>query len=339
MVRSYMSTITDVSKLAGVSKATVSRVINGTGQVKASTRKIVYEAMESLQYQPNSLAQALASNKSNSIGLVLSTFDGNYFGSLLKEAANVAHNAGMQLIVTDGHNDPKLEIKAVNSLVGRRCDVIVLYSRFLSEQDFIDLQARVSVPIVVINRYLEDEASHAVCFDQTFAVQLAMSHLLANGHRDIACITLPLQSPTGLSRLQTYQQILVEAGIEVRDEIIVEGKSHLESGYQCCQQLLASGTRFSAIFACNDDMAIGVIKALHDAGIRVPEQCAVIGIDNEPIGRYIEPQLSSIELPIKAITHRAMQMALALAKGEKVPTGTQTFKGKLIARASTEKPV
>lgn len=330
-----MPTITDVSKLAGVSKATVSRVINGTGQVKESTCKVVFEAMESLQYQPNSLAQALASNKSNTIGLILSTFDGNYFGSLLKEAANAAHNAGMQLIVTDGHNDPKLEIQALNSLVARRCDVIVLYSRLLSQQDFIDVQKRISVPIVVINRYLDNDTSHAVCFDQKFATQLAMNHLLEKNHRHIACITLPLHSPTGQLRLQAYKKALSDGGIKVSSELIFEGKSCLQSGYQCCQKLIAAGVVFSAIFACNDDMAIGVIKALHEADIKVPEQCAVIGIDNELIGQYIEPQLSTIELPIKAITQTAMQMALSLAKGEAVATGTQEFKGKLIVRAST----
>ncbi len=330
-----MPTINDVSKLAGFSKATISRVINGTGQVKESTRKIVFDAIENLQYQPNSLAQALASNKSNSIGLILSTFDGNYFGSLLKEAVTVAHDAGMQLIVTDGHHDPKFEIKAINSLVARRCDVIVLYSRLLTQQEFIDVQKRVSVPIVVINRHLGNNTSHAVCFDQKFATQLAMNHLLQKGHRHIACITLPLNFPTGQLRLQAYQQTLLEAGIKEHADLIVEGKSCLESGYQGCQKLLASGRDFSAIFACNDDMAIGAIKALHDAGIKVPEQCAVIGIDNEAIGQYIKPQLSTIELPIKEITHAAMQMALALAKGQAIPTGTQEFKGKLVVRDST----
>ncbi|GLS90805.1 LacI family transcriptional regulator [Psychromonas marina] len=330
-----MPTITDVCKLAGVSKATVSRVINGTGQVKESTRKVVFDAMETLQYRPNSLAQALANNKSNSIGLILSTFDGNYFGSLLREATNVAHDAGMQLIVTDGRNDTKLEIEAVNSLVDRRCDVIILYSRSLSEQDFADLKARISVPIVVINRCLKDQYSNAVCFDQQFATQLAMNHLLQKGHRDIACISLSLQSQTGQLRQQAYQQTLIEAGIEINPALLVEGDSQLGTGYQCCQKLIESGSPFSAIFACNDDMAIGAIKALHDAGIKVPEQCAVIGIDNEPLGQYIEPQLSSVELPIKAITHAAMQMALALAKGEATSTGTQEFRGKLVVRAST----
>lgn len=330
-----MATINDVCKLAGVSKATVSRVINASGQVKAETCKLVFDAMQALDYQPNSLAQALASKRSNTLGLVLSTFEGTYFGSLLKEATHVAHNAGMQLIVTDGHNDPQLEIKAVNSLLARRCDVIVLYSRFLSEQQFIELQTRISVPIVVINRHLDNGHSHAVCFDQKFATQLAMHHLLHKGHREIACITLPLQSPTGKLRLQTYQEILRDAQMSVRPELIVEGESHLESGYQCCQKLLANGGQFSAIFACNDAMAIGAIKALHEAGIKVPDECAVIGIDNEPLGEFVEPQLSSVELPIKEITREAMQMALALSQGEEVAVGTREFKGKLVARSST----
>ena len=199
----------------------------------------------------------------------------------------------------------------------------------------MDLQTRISVPIVVINRDLGKGPSHAVCFDQQFATQLAMNHLLQKGHSKIACITLPLQSETGLLRQQAYQDILLEAGIVVAPELTVEGDSRLQSGYECCQKLIATGLSFSAIFACNDDMAIGAIKALHDAGIKVPEQCAVIGIDNEPLGKFIEPQLSTIELPIKEITHTAMQMALGLAKGLSVKTGTREFKGKLVVRSST----
>ena len=133
-----MSTINDVGKLAGVSKATVSRAINNKSHVKESTRQAVFLAMEQLKFKPNSLAQALASNSSNSIGLIISDFDGDYFGILLKQAAMATEKAGKQLIVTDGHNDPLREIKAIESLVDRRCDVIVLYSRTLSQQDFID---------------------------------------------------------------------------------------------------------------------------------------------------------------------------------------------------------
>lgn len=333
-----MTTIMDVCKLAGVSKATVSRVINGTGQVKESTRKIVHEAMESLQYRPNALAQALASNKSNCIGMILSTFDGSYFGALLKEATNVAHEAGMQLVVTDGRNNSESEIEAVNSFVDTRCDVIVLYSRTLSQQDFIDLQARVAIPIVVINRNLQNNSSHAVCFDQQYAAQLAMKHLIELQHKRIACITLSLKTETGLLRLKAYQKTLVEAGLDESPELIIEGDSGLESGYQCCKQLLNSGVTFSAIFTCNDDMAIGAMRALREADIKVPEQCSVIGIDNEPFAEYTQPPLSSVDLPITAIAHQAMQMALSLANGEKVAPGTREFKGKLVLRNSTCQP-
>ena len=189
-----MPTINDVSKLAGVSKATVSRVINNKGQIKDSTRKVVFEAMETLNYKPNTLAQALATKTSNSIGLITSIFDGNYFGVLLKESAKLADQAGKQLIVTDGHNDPEREIEAIDSLVARRCDVILLYSRKLTQQDFKDIKARTSVPIVVMNRQVNDNTYHSVWFDHFHASALAVNHLLELGHTAIACITASVTS-------------------------------------------------------------------------------------------------------------------------------------------------
>ncbi|WP_019616867.1 LacI family DNA-binding transcriptional regulator [Psychromonas ossibalaenae] len=330
-----MATINDVCKLAGVSKATVSRVINRTGQVKESTRKVVFDAMEQLNFKPNSLAQALASNSSNSIGLIVSTFHGNYFGALLKQAAMLAEQAGKQLLVTDGHNDPLLEIEAVDSLVARRCDVIVLYSRHMSEQDFIALKQRISIPIVMINRQLQDKSCYAVCFDQLHATQLAVNQLLDMNHKQIACITSPLDSPTGLLRLQGYQDCIAQHHIPTNPALIAEGGNTIESGYQACQKILLTGAPFSALFACNDNMAIGAMKALTEAGLKIPDDISVISIDNEAASAFLTPPLSTVELPIEAITDSAIKTALALADGQKVQAGTKEFRGKLIVRDST----
>ncbi len=297
-----MATINDVCKLVGVSKATVSRAINAKGQVKESTRKAVFAAMQELGFKPNRLAQALATNSSNSIGLVVSNFDGNYFGALLKQAAKAVEDAGKQLIVTDGHDDPQREIAAIDSLVDRRCDAIVLYSRSLSEQDFTDLKQRISVPIVVINRQLKEKAAHAVSFDQYHAAQLAVNHLLDLNHQQIACITSPLNSATGQMRLKGYLNALAERGIG------------------------------------NDNMAIGAIKALFEAGLKVPDDVSVIAIDNETVSAFLSPSLSTVELPIVNITDTAMQIALDLAKGKAVEAGCKLFQGKLIVRDSTARP-
>ncbi|WP_372882393.1 LacI family DNA-binding transcriptional regulator [Psychromonas sp.] len=329
-----MSTINDVSKLAGVSKATVSRSINNKGNVKESTRRAVLQAMEQLNFKPNSLAQALANNSSNSIGLIISDFDGGYFGMLLKQASQAAEKAGKQLFVTDGHNDPLREIEAIDSLVDRRCDVIVLYSRKLSQQDFIDLKKRIPIPIVVINRQLGDQLYPAVCFDQQHASSLAVHQLLEMNHTQIACITSPVSNCAGLLRFKAYQEALTERNIKINEALIAEGDFTVASGYQACIKILASGIPFTALYAFNDDMALGAMKALNEAGLKVPDDVSVIGIDNEPISAYITPPLSSVELPIAAITDFAMNVALDLAQGKEVEIKTTEFKGKLIVRDS-----
>ncbi len=147
-----MATMLDVSLRAGVSKATVSRVLNDTGQVKESTRKRVYQAMEELGYRPNFLAQSLATRTSNNIGLVVSTFNGFYFGRLLQQASRQAEAYGKQLIVTDGHDAPEREELAVQMLADRRCDAIILYTRFMSEKAIIRLIDTTPMPLIVINR-------------------------------------------------------------------------------------------------------------------------------------------------------------------------------------------
>ncbi|EDW4398622.1 LacI family transcriptional regulator, partial [Salmonella enterica subsp. enterica serovar Braenderup] len=143
-----MATMLDVSRHAGVSKATVSRVLNGTGQVKESTRQKVFTAMQALGYRPNLLARSLANRTSNSIGLVVSTFDGFYFGSLLRRASRQAESHNKQLIVTDGHDTPEREQKAVQMLADRQCDAIILYTRYMDEPAILSLIDATEMPLV-----------------------------------------------------------------------------------------------------------------------------------------------------------------------------------------------
>jgi DNA-binding LacI/PurR family transcriptional regulator len=333
-----MPTINDVSKLAGVSKATVSRVINNKGQIKDATRKVVFEAMQTLNYKPNTLAQALATKTSNNIGLITSIFDGNYFGVLLKESAKLADQAGKQLIVTDGHNDPQREIEAIDSLVARRCDVILLYSRKLTQQDFKNIKARTTTPIVIMNREVKDNTYHSVWFDHYHASALAINHLLELGHTAIACITASVSSDTVRLRYQAFQDCLEQQKLTINHKIISAGDYTTEGGYHACKNIIAQKQPFTALYAFNDDMAIGAIRALHEAGIKVPEQVSVIGIDNEPFASFVIPSLTTVELPIKEITNAAMKIALDLANGVEISVTETTFRGKIIKRESTTPP-
>ncbi|AMG04584.1 LacI family DNA-binding transcriptional regulator [Vibrio mimicus] len=330
-----MATINDVCKLAGVSKATVSRVLNETGQVKAQTREAVLAAMQQLGYQPNSLAQALATNTTNSIGLVLPHFESSYFGTILFEAEQGAQKAGKKLLVVNSKNSEQGEKEAVAMLAAQRCDAILLYSRHLSEAQLLEVQQQYQPPLVILNRRLSHPQLHSFGLDQTQIAELAMQHLLTLGHRHIACITSPLDSETGKIRHQMYQQALDEQGIKLDLSWIVEGDNTLLGGYQAMQQLLKRGISMTAVFACNDDMALGAMRAMYEQGISVPKQISLMGIDNEPAAAFAIPSLSSVSLPIGDLTQQAVALAVQIANKQPQSAQHRLYQGELIVREST----
>ncbi len=330
-----MANINDVCKLAGVSKATVSRVINQNGQVKAATRDAVLAAMQQLGYQPNSLAQALATKMSNAIGLLLPNFRSDYFGSVLHGAELGAQQAQKKLLVVNSKNSASGEREALDTLMMQRCDAILVYSRHLSEADLSELQTRLDVPLIILNRQLSATNLHSFGLDQYQLASTAMRHLCQLGHRNIACITSPLDSDTGTIRYSAYQHTLEELGQTPDPNWVVEGDNTLLSGYRAAKTLIASQQPFSAIFACNDDMAIGAIRALYDSGIRVPQDVSVIGIDNEPAAAYAIPSLSTVSLPISDLTEQAVSLAIRLANKLTSPAVHQCYRGELVAREST----
>mgnify|MGYP005982335995 FL=1 len=328
-----MATMLDVSIRAGVSKATVSRVLNGTGQVKESTRQQVFKAMEELGYRPNFLARSLANRTSNSIGLVVSTFDGFYFGRLLQQASRQTEAWGKQLIVTDGHDTPEREEQAVQMLADRQCDAIVLYTRHMSEKAIMALVNSTPMPLVVINRDVSQARERCVFFEQQDAAFQAVEYLIAQGHRDIACITVPIHTPTGKARLQGYRRALEQNGIKWDPAKVKHGDSTMNCGYEMCNALLAEKVTFSALFACNDDMALGASKALHQAGLRIPQDISLFGFDDAPSAKWLEPGLSTVYLPIDNMIVTAIDQAIKLAAGEEIET-IPPFTGTLVLRDS-----
>lgn len=330
-----MATISDVSRIAGVSKATVSRVINGTGQVKESTRELVKAVMQELNYKPSSVAQALATKSGNSIGLVLSDFTGSYFGILLKQASVSAEMMGKQLLIADGHNQAESELQAVHSLVEKKCDVIVLYSRMLSSEQVIALNQSIDIPLVNVGRELPAAAGYSIAFDQQHAVEMAVEHLIDSGHRSIIYLGPKPKTPTSLSRAQGFNH-----SIQRRSALAIESQhfpcefGYIE-GYAAGKKLLTQGPLQSAIVSASDDIAIGCIKAFTEHGIFVPDDVSVISIDNDPCSAFVTPSLTTVEVPIQAIMARAMTVAKQLIEGND-QRGAEVIRGQLIVRDSTQ---
>ncbi|OEF07144.1 LacI family DNA-binding transcriptional regulator [Vibrio genomosp. F10] len=330
-----MTTISDVSRIAGVSKATVSRVINGTGQVKESTRELVKSVMQELNYKPSSVAQALATKSGNSIGLVLSDFTGSYFGILLKQASVSADLMGKQLLIADGHNQAESELKAVHSLVEKRCDVIVLYSRMLSSDQITALNQSIDIPIVNVGRQLPENAGYSISFDQQHAVKMAVDHLVESGHRSITYLGPTPSTPTSTSRSQGFT-----LAINQHTTTKIESYQHpcefgFIEGYQAGKALLSKGSLTSAIVAASDDIAIGCIKAFSEQGMSVPKDISIISIDNDPCSAFVTPSLTTVEIPIQAIMAQAMSVAQKLIEGHTL-FESEVIQGQLIVRDSTD---
>ncbi|MCU5774804.1 LacI family DNA-binding transcriptional regulator [Erwiniaceae bacterium BAC15a-03b] len=312
-----MSTMQQVAKKAGVSKATVSRVLSGKGYVSEATKQQVFQAIEEAGYRPNLLARNLASSKSQCIGLVVTNtlYNGSYFNELLSQAARKLEANGRQLILVDGKHSAAEEQQAIQFLLDLRCDAIILYPRFLSVDALDLIVEQHKQPIMVVNRKLRKHQSHCICCDHQGSSYLATRYLLEHGHRQIAFISGSLDSPTAIERLNGYRQALSSHSIAFQPLLVAEGKWSAASGAVAAEALLATQHPFSALIASNDDMAIGAIKALNAADIKVPEQVSVLGFDNIPNAPFLNPALSSVKDPVSDMINEVINRLIAMLDG------------------------
>lgn len=316
-----MSTMLEVAKKAGVSKATVSRVLSGKGYVSEATKEQVYQAIEQTGYRPNLLARNLASSTSQCIGLVVTNtlYNGNYFSEILTQAAKKLEDNGRQLILMDGKHSAREEREAIQFLLDLQCDAIIIYPRFLTVDEMDEIIEQHRQPIMVVNRKLRKHHSHCICCDHKGASFNATKRLVERGHRDIAFLTGSMDSPTALERLSGYKEALSEADIALRDDLIVQGKWTPASGFGGIEALLNKGVTFSAVLASNDEMAIGAIKKLNEAGVKVPEDVSVIGFDNIPTAPYLSPSLSSVKDPVSDMMGEVINRLISMLDGGYIP--------------------
>jgi len=330
-----MATIIEVAKVAGVSKATVSRVLSGNGYVSQEKREKVYQAIAATDFRPNLLARNLATKSSQTIGLVITNtlYTGSYFSELMQHSARLMEQQGRQLLLVDGKHSAEEERAAIQFLLDLRCDGVIIYPRFLTTDEMDSIIAQHKHPILVINRRLRQHGSYCIYSDQQHSSSAAVEQLIALGHREIAFITGSLDSPTGRERLAGYHAALTKHGIAVEDALVVEGKWQAQNGMTAVEQLLKQGRNFTALVASNDDMAVGALKALAAAQIAVPAQVAVIGFDDIPLAPFTIPALSSVKMPVTEMIQETIERLISMLDGGEM-RNDKTFAGELIMRES-----
>ncbi len=307
-----MVTILDVARLAGVSKATVSRALNGKVFVRDEVKARIFEAIAETGYRPNQLARNLANNKTNSVGLVITNglYNGPFFSSMIYHAATHSEQHGRQLVLADGKHSAREEREAIDLLLSLRCEAIMIYPKYLTVAELDEIIERNQTPLVVINRQLARHRSHCVFVDHQQSCETMMAHLLEQGHTRIAFVAGSDASPTGESRLAGYQHALRNAGIEPDPQLLVRGSWSTDSGYQAGRELLARNVPFTCVLAANDDMAIGVAKACYEAGLKLPQDVSLAGFDDSDIGKYYHPALTTIHVPMDEMIRNAIDMML-----------------------------
>lgn len=329
-----MATIYEVSELAGVSLATVSRVINNSGKVTAATRQKVEAAMKELGYRPNSIAQSLASSRSNSVGVLVPELHGPFFGTMLSNIEAELRAAGKHVIITAGHSDEEKEKDSIEFLASRQCDALILHVYAVSNQYLLGL-AEGPLPIVLIGRDIPEMGGRCICLDNEYGGYLAAKAVIELGHRDLAYLAGPLWKSDAKERLSGFQRALGEYGLRFERKLLVEGNYQEPSGRQGMERLLQAGLPFSALACGNDEMAAGAIAVARERGMTIPDELSVVGFDNVFFTRYMHPALSTVNYPNDVMGQMAARCVLRDVYGLVGLDIRNRFEPSMVRRAST----
>ncbi len=301
----------DVAQLAGVSKTTVSFVLNETtGQtISAETRQRVLDAVAKLDYRPNRAAQGLRTGRTATIGFLTQDIDFGAFGAAtLVGAQQAADGHHYHLLVMNAPGEPLRVEAAINDLIDHPIDALVVA---VAGTRRVRLPAVVtSVPTVLVNCFVAGNALPAVLPDEVKGGRDATQVLLDQGHRQIAYLTGLSREWATVARLKGFREALTGAGVDPRQQRILEGNFHVDSGYALAKQILQGKWRPTALMCGNDRMAIGAYIAILEAGLRVPSDISVMGYDGQESSAEVHPGLSTVRLPYYEMGHWATQKVL-----------------------------
>lgn len=328
-----MSNISAVARKANVSIATVSRVVNNSAhKVNPLTREKVLAAIRELDYRPNALAKGLLMKKTMTIGIIIPDISNPYYAEIVRGIQDTADKAGYAVMLQNTDSRQERIIRDIYLLREKSVDGVIFSGGIINDYETLSILKELKERVVVIGRHEVDFP--AVMVDNMGGATQAVQHLLEHGHRLIACIAGPSGSSTALDRLTGYRNALAQNGLAFNERLVKRGAWDPKSGYLLAGQLLRGKERPTAIFAANDQMAFGVIKAAKEAGLNVPKDLAVVGFDNIPTASYIDPPLTTVGIPMNEMGAAAMRMLIGLLSGEKFEK-FRLFNTKLLIREST----
>ncbi|MDW8101168.1 MAG: LacI family DNA-binding transcriptional regulator [Anaerolineae bacterium] len=328
-----MATIYDVARAAGVSISTVSHVLNGTRYVSEETRARVLQAIEKLNYRPSFLARAMVRQETRTIGLIVPDNVNPFFAELARGIEDYGFEAGYNVILCNSDRNTSKEQAYLDMLISKRVDGVIYMTADVNRERLQPLLDH-KIPVVTFDR--DYEGIDAVLLDNLYGGYEATRHLIELGHHRIACISGPDPMTRSGDRIRGYQKALLEAGLSPDPALVVTGNWTYQSGREAAHLLFELPSPPTAIFACNDTMAIGAISYLRERGLAVPQEVSIVGFDNISLSAFTCPPLTTMVTPILELGQRLCQMLLDRINGKLSPMPQRfVIRGELLIRGST----
>ncbi len=307
-----MATLREIADRAGVSVGTVSNVINGTAVVSAERRERVLAAIRELDYQPNHVARSLKLKRTRMLGMVISDITNPFFPQLVRGAEEAALKNNYLLITFNTDDNVEREKRVLSVLRQRRVDgILLVVAPNAGDDGHIRSILDSGIPFVCLDRLPAGIEVDSVSVDNVAGARDCVRHLISMGHRRIAILAGPRAVQTAAERLQGYQEALREAEIPLDPGLVLEGDFRSESGHRLGRALLAGSDRPTAVFVCNNMMALGLLRALADLGLNCPRDVAVASFDDFPLAEAFQPRMTAVAQPAYSIGYRGAELLIA----------------------------
>lgn len=314
-------TIYDIAKQSGVSRATISRVINNSGYVKDETREKVLKAIKELNYTPSAIARSLSTNKTNTIGVVVPEINDPFFGEIIKGISQAAEKYDLNIILFDTADSIEKEIKALKLLRQQRIEGIMITPTATEHKinnEYLNSLQNLGTPIILMDGHVKYENFSGVFIDHVKGAYEGTEALIKSGHRKIAIINGNMNSRPAKERLMGYKKALDANNILLDDRYIFYGNYNYETAYEITKEILRMQDRPTAIFVCNNRMSLGCIKAFNEKNIKIPEDMAIVGFDKLDVLNILGMNISFVSGPTAELGKTGMKMLIDIINNKSI---------------------
>jgi len=325
----------DIAEATGFSINTVSRAMRNDSKISDETTELLQATAKKMGYIPNAIASTMRSNYSKMIGVISADSANPFFSEVIRGIETMASKAGYHIILASTEESAKKENDLIRMFLCRKIDGIIAMPVFDNSPNHLDLYRNLEIPYIFAGRRLEGLENHSILHNDRNGQRKVIEHLIDKGHKKILYIAGPKKISNSTDRLAGLSDAYVNNSREMDPDFIVEGLGHIEDGYYLTNQALNRGMGFTAIACFNDMIAMGVLKSLYENNLHVPHDIEVFGFDNLYMSQFMQPSLSTVDVPKFRLGYVAMESIIAHIQDPKLAYETKDFPTRLVFRETT----